>query len=95
MDDDFLDGVGEFDVIVGFERISQPIDQLVEVSAVGPRTSFVERDLTNQSPVARGVTAAPDAEHAATNADQLGVGGVGANRCSADFAGCALGIVLR
>ena len=41
VDDDFLDGVGEFDVIVGFQRLGQPVDQLVEVSTVGTRTSFV------------------------------------------------------
>ena len=95
VDDDFLDGVGEFDVIVGFQRLGQPVDQLVEVSAVRTRTSFVDRDLANQSSVARSVTAAPDAEHAVTNADQVGVGGVGTNGCSADLAGCALGIVPR
>jgi hypothetical protein len=95
IDDHFFDGVGEFDVVVGFQRLGQPVDDLVEIETVRTRASLIDGDLTNQSSVARGVTAAADAEHAAAHADQFGVGGVGADRVSADFAGRALGVVFR
>lgn len=93
VDDDFLDGVGEFEVVIGLQRVGQSVDHLVEVEAVGPRSALVDGDLADQSTVTRGVTAAADTKHAAAHADPLGVGGL--DGAAADLTRRALGVVFR
>lgn len=70
VDHDFLDGVLEFDALVP-QCLGQPVDDIVEVAAVGPGAAAREDDLAHQPSVTGGVTGARDAEHAAANVDHL------------------------
>ncbi|CNV73562.1 Uncharacterised protein [Mycobacterium tuberculosis] len=56
--------------------LGQPVDDIVEVAAVGPGAAAREDDLAHQPSVTGGVTGARDAEHAAANVDHLRGGGV-------------------
>ena len=76
VDHDFLYGIFEFDA-VALQCLGQPVDNLVEVSAVGPGASVVDRDLAYQPSVSRRVAGAVDAEHASADVDQLFFGLVG------------------
>ena len=95
VDHDFLYGVVEFDVVVGLQRLGQPVHDLIEVAAVGPGAAVIERDLAHQPPVPRCVAATVDAEHPPANVDHLRVGLFGADRSPAHLTGCSFRVVLR
>ena len=59
------------------QHLGEAVDDLVEVTAVGPRGAARQGDRLDQSAVAGGVAAALDAEHAAAHTDDFAVRRVG------------------
>src|SRR6202012_6203497 len=70
---DFLDGAFELSV-VGSQRVGEPVDDVVEVAAVGPGAAAGQCDLANQAPISGRVTGTRNPEHAAADVDDFLVG---------------------